>query len=306
MKSKHPSTGIEGLCGLFGLTRQAYYKANKRQDIQREKDQLMLKKLKRLREELPGVGTRKLQHLTVSYRKKHSIKMRRDKMHELLRKEDMLIRFRRRRTRTTYSDHSYMRYKNLTESLEVTAIDQLYVADITYIPVGKYFAYLNLITDAYSRKTVGWCLHKSLHAEGTIHALEMALQQKGAHPLPQPLIHHSDRGIQYCCHEHIRLLKKHEVLISMTNTPDPLENPLAERMNRTLKEEFNLERGFPTLELAQQAVARTIFIYNHKYPHGSLGYLTPDQVHNGKKPGPKKWKKYRRKPKPSDLEKLVV
>lgn len=92
----------------------------------------------------------------------------------------------------------------------------------------------------------------------------------------------------------------------MTNSPDPLENPLAERMNRTLKEEFGLERGFPTFELAQQAVARTIFIYNHKYPHGSLGYLTPDQVLNGKEPGPKKWKKYRRKPKPSDLEKMVL
>ena len=92
----------------------------------------------------------------------------------------------------------------------------------------------------------------------------------------------------------------------MTNSPDPLENPLAERMNRTLKEEFGLEWGFPTFELAQQAVARTIFIYNHKYPHGSLGYLTPDQVLNGKEPGPKKWKKYRRKPKPSDLEKMVL
>ena len=218
----------------------------------------------------------------------------------------MLIHFRRRRTRTTYSDHSYVRYKNLTENLEVTTTNQLYVSDITYIPVGKYFAYLNLVTDAYSRKIVGWHLHESLHAEGTIQALQMALQQKGDHPPPHPLIHHSDRGVQYCCHEHIRLLRKHEVLISMTNTPDPLENPLAERMNRTLKEEFGLERGFPTLELAQQAVDRTIFIYNHKYPHGSLGYLTPDQVHNGKKPGPKKWKKYRRKLKLSDLEKMVV
>ena len=136
----------------------------------------MIKKLRKLREEMPGVGTRKLQHLIVSYPKKHSIKMGRDKMHELLRKEDMLIRFRRRRTRTTYSDHSYVRHKNLTKNLEVTAVDQLYVADITYIPVGKYFVYLNLITDAYSRKIVGWHLHDSLHAEGTIQALEMALQ----------------------------------------------------------------------------------------------------------------------------------
>ena len=200
----------------------------------------MVKKLKKLREELPGIGTRKLQRLTVSYRKKHNIKMGRDKMHELLRREDMHIRFRRRRTRTTYSDHSYVRYKNLTENLEVTAVNQLYVSDITYIPVGKHFAYLNLVTDAYSRKIVGWKLHESLHAQGAIRALEMALQQKGNAPLPQPMIHHSDgsprdRGIQYCCYEHIHLLKKHDILISMTNSPDPLENPLAERMNRTIK-----------------------------------------------------------------------
>ena len=179
-------------------------------------------------------------------------------------------------TRTTYADHSYVRYKNLAENLEVTGINQRYVSDITYIPVGKHFACLNLVTDAYSRKIVGWKLHESLQAEGTIEALEMALQQKGAYPLSQPLVHHSDRGIQYCCYEHVRLLKKHEVLISMTNSPDPLENPLAERMNPTLKEEFKLERGFPTFELAQRAVARTIFIYNHRYPHGSVGYCTPD------------------------------
>ena len=130
MKKDKPQVSIATLCGLFGLTRQAYYKANKRQEIQQGKEHLMLKKLKKLREEMPGVGTRKLQHLTVTYRKKHNIKIGRDKMHELLRKEDMLIRFRRRRTRTTYSDHSYVRYKNLIEDLQVTAINQLYVSDI--------------------------------------------------------------------------------------------------------------------------------------------------------------------------------
>lgn len=293
------------LCGLFGKTRQAYYKAQKRREHQEEKNQLLLKKVRRIRQEMPGLGTRKLHHLTVSYRKKHSIKMGRDKMYDLLRRENMLITFRKRRTRTTYSDHSYVRYKNLTENLQVTAINQLYVSDITYIPVGNRFAYLNLITDAYSRKIIGWYLHKSLHAQGTIQALQMALQQKGSLPLTQPLIHHSDRGIQYCCHDYIKLLKKHGILVSMTNTPDPLENPLAERMHRTLKDEFRLERGFPTFELAHEAIARTIFIYNHKYPHGSLGYLTPNQVHNGRKPGKKRWKKYLKRVNPSTLENMV-
>lgn len=211
----------------------------------------------------------------------------------------------------TYSDHSYVRYKNLIEDLQITAINQLYVSDITYIPVGNRFAYLSLITDAYSRKIIGWHLHKSLHAEGALKALKMALHQKEVSAAatdipPNSLIHHSDRGIQYCCHDYIKLLKKDEVLISMTNTPDPLENPLAERMHRTLKEEFGLERGFSTFELAQEAIARTIFIYNHKYPHGSLGYLTPNQVHNGRKPGKKQWKKYRKRVDPTVLETMVA
>ena len=305
MRQKHPTVGLRVLCGLFGVSRQAYYKAQTRREQQEEKNQLLLKKVRRIRQEMPGLGTRKLHHLTVSYRKKNNIKMGRDKLFDLLRRENMLIIKRKRRTRTTYSDHSYVRYKNLTEDLKVTAINQLYVSDITYIPVGNRFAYLSLITDAYSRKIIGWHLHKSLHAEGALKALKMALQQIDRPP-PNSLIHHSDRGIQYCCHDYIKLLKKHEVLISMTNTPDPLENPLAERMHRTLKEEFGLERGFPTFVLAQEVVARTIFIYNHKYPHGSLGYLTPNQVHNGKKPGKKRWKKYRKHVDPTALENMVA
>ena len=307
MRQKHPTVGLRVLCELFGVTRQAYYKAQKRQEQQEEKNQLLLKKVQRIRQEMPGLGTRKLHHLTISYRKKHGIKMGRDKLFDLLRRENMLIIKRRRRARTTYSDHSYVRYKSLIEDIEITAINQLYVSDITYIPLGSRFAYLSLITDAYSRKIVGWNLHKSLHAEGALQALKMALHQKDASTPPHSLIHHSDRGIQYCCHDYIKLLKKDEILIfAMTNSPDPLENPLAERMHRTLKEEFGLERGFSTFELAQEAIARTIFIYNHKYPHGSLGYLTPNQVHNGKKPGKKRWKKYRKRVDPALLETMVA
>lgn len=299
MKSRYPSTGLKVLCGLFGLSRQAYYHAIKQKKKEDEKSKLMIEKVKKIREDLPGTGTRRLHYLTISYRKKHAIKIGRDKLHEVLREANMHISFRKRRTRTTYSEHGYKRYKNLTEGLEVTGINQLYVSDITYIPIGTRYAYLNLVTDAFSRKIIGWHLHKSLHAEGTIKALKVALEQKdkqpGKEPLPYQLIHHSDRGIQYCCNEHIKILKDNQILISMTNNPDPLENALAERMHRTLKEEFNLEKGFPTFEQAEQAVARTIYIYNHKYPHGSLGYLTPNQVHRGRKPGKKKWKKYPRK-----------
>lgn len=179
----------------------------------------MIEKVKKIREDLPGTGTRRLHHLTISYRKKHGIKIGRDKLHKILGEAEMHISFRKRSTRTTYSDHGYKRYKNLTEGIEVTAINQLYVSDITYIPIGTRYAYLNLVTDAYSRKIIGWHLHKSLHAEGTIKALNMALGQKGE-TLPYQLIHpggepHSDRGVQYCCNEHIRLLKDNQGLISI-------------------------------------------------------------------------------------------
>ncbi len=116
--------------------------------------------------------------------------MGRDKMYDLLRRENMLISFRKRRTRTTYSDHGYIRYKNLIEDTEVTAINQQHVSDITYIPVGNDFAYLSLITDSFSRKIIGWHLHPSLHADGTLQALQMALKQMDSPPLPDSLIHH--------------------------------------------------------------------------------------------------------------------
>jgi len=196
---------LEGALRIVWCSRQAYYHAIKQKKKEDEKAKLMVNKVKKIREDLPGTGTRRLHYLTISYRKKNGIKMGRDKLHEVLREADMHISFRKRRTRTTYSEHGYKRYKNLTERLEVTSINQLYVSDITYIPIGRKYANLSLVTDAFSRKIIGWHLHKSMHAEGTIQALKMALDQKdkqpGKEPLPYQLIHpggepHSDRGVQ--------------------------------------------------------------------------------------------------------------
>jgi putative transposase len=131
MKLRYPSIGLKVLCGLFGLSRQAYYHAIKQKKKEDEKASLMINKVKKIRKDLPGTGTRRLHHLTISYRKKHSIKIGRDKLHNILGEADMHISFRKRRTRTTYSEHGYKRYKNLTEGLEATGINQLYVSDIT-------------------------------------------------------------------------------------------------------------------------------------------------------------------------------
>jgi transposase InsO family protein len=168
------------------------------------------------------------------------------------------------------------------------APNQLWVSDITYIVIGNGFGYLSLITDAFSRKIVGFCLHKTLSAQGTIQALKQALKNN---PNAQGLIHHSDRGVQYCCYEYVEILQKNHIKISMTEKGDPLENPIAERVNGILKDEL-LEDVYNNFEAAQHGVAKAISVYNHLRPHSSISYKTPIEVHHSNEPVQRKWKNY--------------
>ncbi len=154
--------------------------------------------------------------------------------------------------------------------------NQLWVSDITYITLSDGFAYLSLITDAYSRKITGFSLHKTLEAAGSIKALKMALQTL---PKEHDLIHHSDRGVQYCCNDYVKLLEKRNIKISMTENGDPLENAIAERVNGILKDEL-LEDTYAGFEAAEQAIAVAVSIYNHQRLHSSIDYLTPVEAHN--------------------------
>ncbi|WP_375471109.1 IS3 family transposase [uncultured Nostoc sp.] len=282
---------MEQLCGLFGLTRQAWYAATRRQEKLGFQAAIVLAEVKRLRRQVAGLGTTKLYELMQEFLASHQIKLGRDRLHNLLKVNGLLLTKKRSRIKTTNSDHDLEKYPNQVKELKPNRVDQLWVSDLSYIRVGIGFAYLSVIMDAYSRKIVGWSLHKTLEAKGPVAALEMALKTY-SHP-HQPLIHHSDRGVQYCSGAYVDRLRQAKIAISMTESGDPNENALAERVFRTLKEEFHLW-GFPTFGLAEKAIEQAIGAYNSVRPHASLGYKTPNQAHQGQGHQSLKWYPYKK------------
>ncbi|WP_020595591.1 IS3 family transposase [Spirosoma panaciterrae] len=273
---EHPLVSVQTLCGLFGKSRQAWYERQKQNDKSTLQEAMLLAEVRRLRVDLPSVGVEILHHQLAGFRAQQDIKLGRDKFAKLLRDNGLLVRCKTRRARTTWSDHPFRKYPNLTKGMKVDTPNRLWVSDITYIPLQYGFAYLSLITDAYSRKIVGWALHRSLQMDGPLMALKMALKENkvGRH-----LIHHSDRGVQYCCREYIGLLRRYKVVISMTEQGDPYENALAEQVNRTIKQEMLLNRSFVNYEAAGEAIQRAIENYNQLLPHRSCNYHTPEQAH---------------------------
>jgi putative transposase len=246
---------------------------------------------------MPRIGTRKLYHMLAATLQEHKIKIGRDKLFDLLEDYGMLVRRRKRKkVSTTDSNHPFRRYPNLVRELQVMRPNQLWVSDITYIRLIDDFSYLSLVTDAYSRRIVGYCLYPTLHKEGPVAALKVALNNLPA-AYPDGLIHHSDRGRQYCCDAYVNMLTEKKAIISMTEKGDPYENALAERVNRTLKEEFLLDNGFDSFEQASAAVNNAVNIYNTQRPHDSCDLLTPDQAHQLHGTLPMRWKKRKRKEK---------
>ena len=206
---------------------------------------------------------------------KNNIKIGRDAMFDLLREFDMLVKTRRFKHYTTNSNHSLQKYPNQIKDVIPTAPNRLWVSDITYIEGSKGFNYLSLITDAYSRKIVGHCLSENYSVKGTIEALRKALKEN---KIKEGLIHHSDRGVQYCSKEYTSILKKKKVVISMTENGSPYENAMAERVNGILKTEL-LKSKYEDRQEAIKEIDKAIAIYNNKRPHLSIGMLTPKQAH---------------------------
>jgi transposase InsO family protein len=220
----------------------------------------------------------------------HGVDIGRDSLFDLLSEYGMLVRKRKRRkTITTDSNHPFRKYPNLIKELVIIAPNQLWVSDITYIALLNNYCYLSLITDAYSRKIVGFCLHPTLEKEGPLNALEMALGALAGQSENQ-LIHHSDRGLQYCSGAYITKLVSSGASISMTERGDPYENAIAERINGVLKSEFLLNKTFKNIEEARENVNKSIRIYNNQRPHGSCNYLTPDEAHQKEGLLPSKWR----------------
>ena len=277
------------LCSLFGKTRQAYYSIEKRIDQRVVEQAIVLELVAQIRSDMPKIGTPKLHHMLSPSLKQHDIKMGRDALHELLSNHGLLIRKKRRRVMTTNSRHRFRKYDNLTKNIELTCSEQLWVTDITYISLERGFCYLSLITDAYSGMVVGFCLYETLASTGPILALRMALSIRKYYE--RPLIHHSDRGVQYCCDEYVQILNDNEIRISMAAKGNPYENPKAERMNGILKDELRLDTCFSNYDQAREETRRAIHIYNHQRPHSSCDYLTPAQAHLKRGKLKSRWKK---------------
>ena len=256
------------ICHFFERSRQAFYKREHQSVKTFIEEQLILSEVHQIRRKQPRVGTRKLW----LYLKEIGFKISRDKLFDLLRANKMLVRVKKRCPRTTNSKHWFTRYTNLIKGVVLTGPDQVFVSDITYLRTMNGFVYLSLITDAWSRKIVGWDVSSSLSVEGALSALKMALKNM---PNPEGLIHHSDRGIQYCCSDYVNLLKEHHVLISMTEENHCYENAIAERVNGILKQEFLLGETLPSLEFAKELVLESVHTYNYYRRHMSLDYQIP-------------------------------
>lgn len=273
--SSHGIACVSEVCKCFDLKRDAWYKYQKRR---KSKDVVVSKVVELVKEERkdqPRVGTRKLYEALKDEFYKSEIKVGRDVLFDILRDHEMLIRRKKSTCRTTDSYHRFHKYKNLVKDMEVTAPNQVWVSDITYIRTVNGFCYLALITDKYSRKIVGYDISDSLELTGCLRALKLALRT--ARPRTG-LIHHSDRGIQYCSNQYVNELKKRNINISMTEENHCYENAIAERVNGILKDEFYLDQCFFGTQHAMHATKNAIDIYNSKRLHLSLGYKTPNMV----------------------------
>ena len=280
---------ITALCAVLEYSRQAFYQQQAMAEREALQEELIVQEVLRIRSRQKRIGTRKLLEMLQPFVKQHGIQIGRDKLFGLLGAHQLLIRRRRRRVpRTTFSGHWMKKYPNLIVGMPVLCPNTLWVSDITYITLKDGFAYLSLVTDAYSRMITGYHLSKDLQAAGCVQALKMALKQL---PLTHHLTHHSDRGSQYCSTEYIEQLQGRQVAISMTQNSDPRENGLAERVNGIIKQEL-LDASYPDFSKAEAGVKKAIDIYNHERLHSSIDMLTPFQAHQMSGELKKHWKNY--------------
>jgi transposase InsO family protein len=290
MKHDFPQYGLGKLCGLFGKTRVAIYDYQKRLQQNELQDEIILHYVKQIRVILPRLGTRKL-HIKIAPRlAEHNITMGRDYLFELLAQYGLLIRQRKRKVITTNSRHWMRKYANQLRNIIISRPEQVWVSDITFIRLNNQWGYLSLITDAYSRKIMGYCFRTDMSAQGCVEALQMGLSNR-QYP-DEPLIHHSDRGSQYCSNQYVELLVKNNIAISMTENGDPYENALAERMNGIIKNEFNLYESNSGFDNTYEKIRAGIKAYNEERPHSSCDMMTPLQAHQLQGELQKRWKKY--------------
>lgn len=262
-------------CGLFGVNRQVYYRSKRATQKSQETASEVVKMVMEVRQQMPRIGTRKLHYLLKD--QLNEIGIGRDKLFTILKANHMLMKPKRSYRKTTDSNHWYRKHKNLIEDITPVMPEQIWASDITYLGNRSNHRYLALVTDTYSKKIVGYDLSASLGADGAIRALKMGLRQRSYKE--KKLIHHSDRGFQYCCDNYQKVLARKKVRCSMTESYDPYANAVAERVNGILKQEFLLEDYNVKLPIMKELVRNSIEIYNKKRPHYSCAMKTPEQMH---------------------------
>lgn len=267
---------IHAICNAFDLKRDAYYKFQKRFVVKKRMEKNIIGLVRKSRKTLPREGTRKLMKSLHDDFQKQNLKIGRDRLFRVLRENGLLIGRKKYSSRTTDSHHRFHKYGNIIKDLKIDRPDQVWASDITYIRTVKGFCYLALITDMYSRKIVGFDLSDSLELKGCVRALNKAIYNSKN---IKQLIHHSDRGIQYCSNVYTRILKRKKIEISMTEENHCYENAMAERVNGILKDEFFLDQTFTSVVHAKKAAKNAIKLYNNKRLHLSLDYRTPNYVH---------------------------
>ena len=268
---------MKWLYEVFGVSKQGYHKRLKSQQRKLEQHELVLEEVNSIREEMTQTGTRKLYKHIQPVLKKNNIKMGRDALFTLLRQRSMLVRRTKNFHITTDSNHYFYASPNRIADLEITHAEQAFSSDITYVKTDEGHAYLALVTDLYSKKIMGWSLDNNMKVSLVKEALKMA--HKNTRYRHTNIIHHSDRGMQYCCPDYTDLAQSLNFQMSTTQQYDPYENAVAERVNGTLKYEFGLRRTLPNLAIARKLVKQAVKIYNTKRLHWSLDLQTPEHVH---------------------------
>jgi len=285
------------MCRAFGTSTQAYYQYDGSRELRQSSlEMFAVEFILKARMKNPGMGGRKIWHM---YRSEFppGDRLGRDRFESLIARRGLRLRTKPRRTRTTDSSHSFPLYPNLVRAFMPERVNQLWVSDITYIPLwigdqSHRFCYLSLITDAYSREIVGWSVGLTLDTAYPLMALEKALARLDKRQA-QELIHHSDRGVQYACRKYIECLKDNGISISMTESGDPKENAQAERINSTVKNELLRHKRFHSLEQVKAALEEAVDFYNNRRPHMSLDMMTPAQAALCTGPIKKRWHSYR-------------
>lgn len=260
---------------MFGVSRQAIYQAQKRAEKRTEELEQIKPLVQSIRMEMPRIGTRKLYYLLKADFEQLNIKIGRDALFTYLRSEQLLIKPKKNYTKTTHSKHWLTKHPNLMKEVKPKRAEQFFVSDITYIKSREKTHYLSLVTDAYSRKIMGYKLSDDMSAENVVKALVMAVKNRKT---KTPLIHHSDRGLQYCSSVYQNQLNANTITPSMTDGYDCYQNALAERINGILKQEFLVEKCNTGKEL-ELLIKESINIYNNKRPHLSLNMKTPNFIH---------------------------